>query len=96
MARRKRVRGRKVRKRLRRKIRRLRRRLWIRRAIKRPGRIRRYLRRKYGSRAFTRDGRIKVEYINRAIRSLGKTTRGSAKHGLKMALILAKRLKRMR
>jgi len=96
MARRKRVRGRKVRKRLRRKIRRLRRRLWIRRAIKRPGRIRRYLRLRYGSKAFKRDGTIKVEYINRAIKSLGKTTRGSRKHSLKMALILAKRLKRMR
>jgi len=63
-------------------------------AIERPGRVKAYLRRKYGGRAFTERGTIKVEYLNKAIRSIGKTRAGSSEHGLKMALVLAKRLKK--
>lgn len=74
-----------------------RRKLWLKpphNAIQRGGRVRRFLRRKYGDKAFKEDDTIKLEYLNEAIKNIGTTKRGSEQHSLKMALILAKRLKK--
>ena len=72
------------------------RKFWIQDVIKREGRVRKYLKRKYGDKAFKKDGTIKLSYLNKAIRELGHTTKGSVKHSLKMALILARRLIKMK
>lgn len=65
---------------------------WIKKAIKRKGRVHRYLERLYGKRAFTEDGSIKVEYLNKAIHH---AKRVKASKELLSALYLAKRLKKM-
>ena len=65
---------------------------WIQKAIKRKGRVRSFLKRKYGRKAFTKKGTIKAEYLKKAERHAERTGNLS----LERAVILAKRLKRMR
>ncbi|ACZ35721.1 VP2-like protein [Sulfolobus spindle-shaped virus 6] len=71
---------------------------WIQKAVKKKGRVHRYLMKLYGKRAFTKDGDIKIEYLNKAIRHVKRTySKGSEERkSLLSALLLAKRLKRMR
>jgi len=63
---------------------------FLKKAIKRPGRVRKYLKKLYGSKAFFKNGNIKVEYLDKAERQAEKTGNTS----LERAIILAKRLKR--
>ena len=70
---------------------------WIQKAVKRPGRVHRYLMRLYGRKAFTKDGDIKMEYLDKAIKHVKKAKMSKErKRSLLSALLLAKRLKRMR
>ncbi|MEM3858587.1 MAG: hypothetical protein QW478_04170 [Candidatus Micrarchaeaceae archaeon] len=65
---------------------------WIQKAIRHKGRTHRYLERLYGEKAFTKEGKIKTSYLDKAI----KHARREGETSLERALILAKRLKRMR
>ena len=65
---------------------------WIQKVVKRKGRVKKYLMRVYGKRAFTEKGTIKTKYLNMAIKRVKK----AGNRSLLSALLLAKRLKRMR
>ncbi|MCY0851038.1 capsid protein VP2 [Sulfuracidifex metallicus] len=65
---------------------------WLQGAIKRKGRVRKYLEKEYGSKAFTEKGDIKISYLNKAL----KKAKREGDESLERAIILAKRLKKMR
>jgi len=65
---------------------------WIQKVVKRKGRVHKYLSRVYGKKALTEKGTIKMKYLNMAIKRVKKTGNRS----LLSALLLAKRLKKMR
>jgi len=73
-----------------------RKRRWIKRAIKRPGRVKKYIKRKYGKKAFTKSGEIKQQYIHKAIKELKSRPPSKRPKGLLNALQLAKRLETLR
>ena len=65
---------------------------WIQRAIKRKGRVHKYVSRLYGEKAFTKRGTIKEEYLRKAL----KHAKEEGNVSLERAILLAKRLRRMK
>jgi hypothetical protein len=63
---------------------------WIQKSVKKPGRVKKYIREKFGDKAFTARGTIKPEYLNKAEKLAENNP------SLKAAIILAKRLKKMK
>jgi len=46
---------------------------WIKKAVRKPGRLGSYLKKKFGKVAFSKDGNIKIAYINKALADCKRT-----------------------